>query len=342
MKKIVYSLLFVSLLIAYSCKKDEETKNNSAPVITLKGSIDMIIHLDSTFTDSGFTAIDEVYGDISSSVMVSGTVDTSKIGTYIISYNVSNVAGNKAQEKIRTVKVKRFLNPQKVQNGFAIMYTFAGEENSGNWGAELIHRYADEAPNGAIISAHLNVLDDPMYTPITYSFAYDRSYMMGIPSFYVGDIKTNVFSSMTNLLTVPAEIGIDYSYSIEGDSMLIDTKCKFFYNCQGDFYLSVLILEDSIDGSSNAPLDYQQAGTTISYPNDDYTHDFVLHASSVADSAYGEFFIQNPVNNTEVEKSYSIMLDPKWKNAYPVCIIWKYVAGTKPEYHYVNAFKRKN
>ena len=52
------------------------------------------------------TAQDDIDGDISSLITVGGdTVDTSTVGTYNITYNVSDSAGNAAAEVTRTVNV---------------------------------------------------------------------------------------------------------------------------------------------------------------------------------------------------------------------------------------------
>lgn len=44
-------------------------------------------------------------GDISKSIEVEGTVDSSKPGVYTITYNVKDQAGNAAGEAVRTVEV---------------------------------------------------------------------------------------------------------------------------------------------------------------------------------------------------------------------------------------------
>jgi surface protein len=49
-----------------------------------------------TWTDPGATATDETDGDITSSITVSGTVDTSTVGTYTLIYNVADAASNTA------------------------------------------------------------------------------------------------------------------------------------------------------------------------------------------------------------------------------------------------------
>ncbi|WP_420553448.1 immunoglobulin-like domain-containing protein [Tenacibaculum aiptasiae] len=76
------------------------------PTITLNGDASMSVIQGTTFTDPGATATDNVDGDISGNIMVGGdTVDTSALGTYTITYNVSDVAGNAAAEVTRTVEV---------------------------------------------------------------------------------------------------------------------------------------------------------------------------------------------------------------------------------------------
>ena len=75
-----------------------------APVITLLGDTTINILVGGTFTDPGATATDDVDGDLT--VEVGGdTVDVNTAGTYTITYNVSDAAGNAATERTRTVIV---------------------------------------------------------------------------------------------------------------------------------------------------------------------------------------------------------------------------------------------
>jgi hypothetical protein len=57
------------------------------------------------YTDNGSSAYDDIDGDISTNIVVSGSVDTSTVGSYTITYNVSDAAGNPANQVIRTVNV---------------------------------------------------------------------------------------------------------------------------------------------------------------------------------------------------------------------------------------------
>jgi hypothetical protein len=84
---------------------DKDIPDVTAPVITLLGSSPVDVTVDETYTDAGVTALDETDGDITASVVTTGTVDTAIAGTYTITYNVSDTAGNPAPEVTRTVNV---------------------------------------------------------------------------------------------------------------------------------------------------------------------------------------------------------------------------------------------
>lgn len=77
-----------------------------APVITLLGDTTINIAVGGTFTDPGATATDDVGGNVTANIVVAGdAVDVNTAGTYIITYNVSDAAGNAATQRTRTVIV---------------------------------------------------------------------------------------------------------------------------------------------------------------------------------------------------------------------------------------------
>lgn len=78
------------------------------PVITLVGSSSISVRRNRTFTDPGATATDNVDGNLTSSIVRTGTVNTSKAGTYYLYYDVKDAAGNSATQVRRTVKVSWF------------------------------------------------------------------------------------------------------------------------------------------------------------------------------------------------------------------------------------------
>jgi hypothetical protein len=75
------------------------------PVITLSGDPVINWELGTEYVDPGFAATDYPDGDVSANVVVTGLVDYTTLGTYALYYNVTDNAGNRAEERIRTVKV---------------------------------------------------------------------------------------------------------------------------------------------------------------------------------------------------------------------------------------------
>ncbi|ERJ11895.1 immunoglobulin-like domain-containing protein [Haloplasma contractile] len=64
------------------------------PIITLNGETELYIHLGTSYTEPGATAYDETDGDLTLNIMIEGTVDPNLVGTYTISYTVSDEALN--------------------------------------------------------------------------------------------------------------------------------------------------------------------------------------------------------------------------------------------------------
>jgi len=95
--------LFV-FFILLSCSKDSPIPDTTSPTITLTGSSTINLTVGDTFADPGATATDNIDGDITSSIITSGTLDTSSTGSYTISYSISDATGNSASVT-RTVVV---------------------------------------------------------------------------------------------------------------------------------------------------------------------------------------------------------------------------------------------
>ena len=86
--------------------------DTTAPVITLVGDAVVDLNVGDTYNEEGATATDNVDGDISANIVIGGdTVDTNTAGQYIVTYNVSDAAGNTATEVTRTVNVNEVVDP---------------------------------------------------------------------------------------------------------------------------------------------------------------------------------------------------------------------------------------
>jgi hypothetical protein len=75
------------------------------PVLTLTGNASVSIPARSSYVDAGATAADNIDGDITSSIVVSNQVNTSIVGSYTVTYNVQDRAGNVATQITRSVQV---------------------------------------------------------------------------------------------------------------------------------------------------------------------------------------------------------------------------------------------
>ena len=79
--------------------------DKTAPVISLVGEVNVIIELGYEYSDAGATATDNADGDITASITAVNPVDVNTVGTYKVTYNVSDAQGNAAAQIIRMVEV---------------------------------------------------------------------------------------------------------------------------------------------------------------------------------------------------------------------------------------------
>ncbi len=81
------------------------TPDTTKPVISIIGNAKVDLIVGDSYTDAGATANDNKDGNISNRIIKIGSVDTATAGIYTIKYSISDVAGNKADEVVRTVTV---------------------------------------------------------------------------------------------------------------------------------------------------------------------------------------------------------------------------------------------
>jgi hypothetical protein len=147
MTKRISSISFLALISAVisfsSCKKNDST----APELTITGGNDQSQSLPSIANTGSFTipiatATDETDGDLSAKVSYSGTVNPNLKGTYLITYSVSDNAGNitKQEVAINIVNDAEWLtgnfsavdsvyNTSPVLSGLPFVTTYTGNPN---------------------------------------------------------------------------------------------------------------------------------------------------------------------------------------------------------------------
>lgn len=85
--------------------------DTTPPVITLVGSPSLTLTEGDSYVDAGATASDNVDGDITANIVTVNPVDTNTVGAYTVTYNVTDAAGNAADEVTRTVVVEALVIP---------------------------------------------------------------------------------------------------------------------------------------------------------------------------------------------------------------------------------------
>ena len=119
-----------TLIETYPTSGETLIIDNTPPTITLLGDPTVNIEVGAIYTDAGADADDNVDGPvITDNIVAVSTVNTSVIGNYTVTYNVSDAAGNAATQVTRTVNVTadqtspvitlEGANPQSIELGTA-------------------------------------------------------------------------------------------------------------------------------------------------------------------------------------------------------------------------------
>jgi len=125
----------------FEIKRTVVVKDIESPKISLKGDKNTTVKLGQSYTDPGFKASDNVDGDLTSKVIVSGSVNTNKVGTYILTYKVSDAGGNSTM-----IERSVFVFDKKITS------------NTVNPGNKVVYLTFDDGPS-AHTAKLLNVLD---------------------------------------------------------------------------------------------------------------------------------------------------------------------------------------
>ena len=108
------------------------TVDTTKPIITLIGDATINLTVGDPYVDKGATANDNLDGNITAKIVKAGTVNTAAAGTYTITYDVTDLAGNTAIRVSRSVIVTAF-DSGLLQNGaFSIVNGQPGAAWSGN------------------------------------------------------------------------------------------------------------------------------------------------------------------------------------------------------------------
>jgi uncharacterized repeat protein (TIGR01451 family) len=157
-----------------------------APVITLLGNNPMQVGFGTVFTDPGATASDGCAGNLTSSIVVTGSVDTNTVGFYALTYSVSDPSGHSDTE-VRTVEVLPYnftgffapidnppaLNEMKAGQAAPVKFSLGGDQG--------LNIFAAGSPSSIQISCSNSDPVDPVeetetagQSSLTYDATSDR------------------------------------------------------------------------------------------------------------------------------------------------------------------------
>ncbi len=88
--------------------------DTSPPVVTLKGSKEVLLNIAQEYKDPGVVAMDDVDGDITPRVQKTSDLNINKAGIYKITYQVSDSFGNKASVERKIIVVDSIAKKKKV------------------------------------------------------------------------------------------------------------------------------------------------------------------------------------------------------------------------------------
>ena len=226
--------------------------DETAPVITLLGDDPLELIIGTPYSEPGATALDDVDGDISENIDIdNSTVDVNTLGSYQVTYNVSDAAGNPAIEVIRTVNV---VSPP---DETAPVITLLGDDP-----LELIIGTPYSEPGATAlddvdgdISENIDIDNSTVdvNTLGSYQVTYNVSDAAGNPANEV--IRTvNVVAEPDNIAPIITLIGDDPFEIIEG-TPFVDPGALAFDDVDGNISEDIIVDDSALD-----------INTTGSYP----------------------------------------------------------------------------
>jgi hypothetical protein len=233
-----------------------EWEDIESPVISANGSLNMIVEVGSTYIDPGATALDNKDGDISSSIITNGTVDTATLWSYTLTYDVTDAEWNVATTVTRAVTVVDTTKPVVTLlwdptidilkntsytdsgatwsdnvDGTGNISSYSGSVTTTQTGSyELWYRHTDTANNtSTIVKRTVNVIswNAPVITLIwsgTVTIAQWANYTDSGATVFDsedGDITANIISSGSVNTSQVGTYTIQYSITDTQDNTVI-------------------------------------------------------------------------------------------------------------------------
>jgi hypothetical protein len=255
---------------AESASRTVHVVDTTSPIITLIGDSEIIVETGADYIDLGASAIDYINGDIATNIVTVNLVDSNTIGSYFVTYNVSDAAGNAAIQLIRTVNIVEPVDttapvitmlaqsPAHVEQG--AMYTDAGatafDDVDGDITENIIVGGTVDTSTLGVYSITYNVSDEIG----NRSEQLTRVVLVDEPRDYVDDFSTIIKEEIDGGVRIS---GGFYSY------MTITMPQEAYFYTHGWTHLTISLFDESW----NEPIDAFKTYT--------YTEDFLAEGDYI-------------------------------------------------------------
>jgi len=308
--------------------------DTTAPVISLVGNAVVSLELGTAYSDAGATATDTKDGTVTSSITTVSDVDVNTVGTYTVTYNVADVAGNTATQVTRTVNV-----------GSDTTIPVISLVGSASVDVERANAYSDlgatatDNVDGTITSNIVTVNGVDVTTSGTYTVTYDVNDAAGnaatqvtrvvtvadttSPGLTVANLNLNVADGATALGNVSADESVIWSVTGTGvsisssGSVTLDSPADYLVRTSYSFEITatdaygnfrripVIVVVDDI----TAPLfDYSglvtsinDGGTALGSVSANEPVTWSISGSGVSISSEGTITLDSPANYVEAQ-----------------------------------------
>ena len=226
-----------------------------SPVITLIGDAALSFEVapsGTVYEDAGATATDGADGDISANITVTGSVDLTTVGTYTLTYSLTDAAGNEATSVTRTITVTPDVtvptitllgdSAQSYEMGTA--YVDAGATAADNIDGDITSQIVLTVSNSS--GATLSSVD--ILTPDTYTLTYS-----------VEDATGNAAVSVIRIVEITPDVTIpvitlvgESSITLERYTPYVDAGATATDNIDGDITSSIVTINTCLLYTSDA------------------------------------------------------------------------------------------
>lgn len=253
--------------------------DDTPPEITLNGDSEITLQYGEQYIEQGAKITDNLDPEIESKLKISGTVDTSKAGTYKVYYDITDHANNKAQQVIRTITV---LEPENCLVKFVNYNGDILQSSAVAYGA--MPEYTGETPLKAQDECYAYIFSgwSPTITAVSGEATYTAQFT-AIPRVYNVTLNANG-GEVENPIT-------EYTYGI-GATLPVPTRTGYTFNdwYYDETYSGAVVTE--ISATDTGDKAYYAKWTpniyTVTYDYDEATGGNSVKTKTVVyDSEYG-------------------------------------------------------